>query len=105
MTTLSGSHAITSFHARLLVLLAEHQPVATWDLIDDRLGVVCACGNTLYTGHLIRLITGIHEDPPAPPDEALIHARWHRALDDPESEPPGPIRDHIMAFKALGGDS
>jgi hypothetical protein len=26
---------------------------------------------------------------------ALIHARWHRALDDPASEPPGPIRDHI----------
>lgn len=27
--------------------------------------------------------------------EASIHARWHRALEDPSIEPPGPIRDHI----------
>lgn len=26
---------------------------------------------------------------------ALMHARWHRALDNPGGEPAGPIRDHI----------
>jgi len=53
------THAATSFHARLLVLLAEHQPVATRHLLDDQLTVECACGNPLYTGHIIRLITGL----------------------------------------------
>ena len=32
--------------------------------------------------------------------EALAHARWHTALDNPAAEPPGPILDHIVA--ALG---
>lgn len=37
--------------------------------------------------------------------EALVHARWHRALDDPAAEPPGPIRDHIeAALAAAEGD-
>lgn len=27
--------------------------------------------------------------------EVIVHARWHSALDNPSSETPGPIRDHI----------
>lgn len=32
--------------------------------------------------------------------EARVHARWHRALDDPNIEPTGPIRDHIAQHDA-----
>lgn len=31
---------------------------------------------------------------------AFTNARWHRALDDPDREPAGPIRDHIKAHDA-----
>jgi len=64
---LTPTHAATSFHARLLVLLAEHEPVVRRHLLDDQLTVECACGNQLYAGHIIRLITGLtSEAPPAP---------------------------------------
>ena len=68
---LSTSHAATSFHARLLVLFAEHQPHAARHLLDDTLTVECACGNPLYAGHMVRLLTDLDptaddEVPPAP---------------------------------------
>jgi len=31
--------------------------------------------------------------------DAEIHARWHRALDEPGNEPEGPIRDHVDQIK------
>lgn len=60
---LDGQHRATSFHARLLVLLAEHAPVPARHLLDDQLTVECTCGNPLYTGHLIRLLTNLAADP------------------------------------------
>lgn len=35
-----------------------------------------------------------------PDIEAQVHARWHRALDEPGNEPEGPIRDHVDQIKA-----
>jgi len=63
---MNRQHAAASFHARLLVLLAEHEPVVRRHLLDDQLTVECACGNQLYAGHIIRLITGLAEAPPTP---------------------------------------
>lgn len=55
---------IGSFHARLLVLMAEHAPVVRRHLLDDQLDVECACGNPLYTGHLVRLVVALHAKTP-----------------------------------------
>ena len=37
-------------------------------------------------------------------DEAWTHARWHRALDDPDTEGDNPIRTHIRAALAQAWD-
>lgn len=58
---MTATRAIASHHAQLLVLLAEHTPVASRHLLDDSLTVECCCGNPLYVGHLVVLLTRLNE--------------------------------------------
>lgn len=88
----NGEHATTSQHARLLVLLAEHMPVVGRHLFNDHPTIECACGNPLYTGHLVVLLAGLNADQPDQGEAAReAPAPWTTVTEYAAMDPEGQV--------------
>jgi hypothetical protein len=94
--------------AKAAEVMSEHPDCTVIDWDDE--GIQFACGEIVFRGtqgsardfvearaeHVARaVVSAVRAD-----IEALVQARWHRALDDPTREPNGPIRDHIKQHNA-----